>query len=39
MTTIFDDPAAPFIDGYVNGHRDMREHLVREAGGREAEAG
>ena len=39
MTPIFDDPATPFSDGYVNGQRDTRDYLSREASGREAEAG
>jgi hypothetical protein len=39
MTTVFDGPATSFIDGYINGHHDMREHLAREASCREAEAG
>jgi hypothetical protein len=37
MTTAFDGPATPITDGYVNGHRQMSEHLAREANGREAE--
>jgi hypothetical protein len=39
MTTIFDGPATSFTDGYFNGHRDMREHLARQASAREAEVG
>jgi hypothetical protein len=39
ITTIFDAPATSFTDGYINGHRDMRDHLAREADGREAKAG
>jgi hypothetical protein len=38
-TTIFDGPATSFSDGYINGHRDMRERLAREASAGEAEAG
>jgi len=38
MTTAFDGPATSITDGYVNGHRQMSEHLAREANGREAEA-
>jgi hypothetical protein len=39
MTRIFDGSATSFTDGYMNGHRDMRERLAREASAREAEAG
>jgi hypothetical protein len=39
MTTIFDNPATHFTDGYAHGHRDTRDYLAREASGREAEAG
>jgi hypothetical protein len=35
MTTIFDGPATSFTDGYINGHRQMTEHLVRAASGGE----
>jgi hypothetical protein len=38
MTTAFEGPATSITDGYVNGHRQMSEHLAREANGREAEA-
>jgi hypothetical protein len=38
-TTIIDGPATSFTDGYLNGHRDMRERLAREASAREVEAG
>jgi hypothetical protein len=39
MTTIFPGPTTTFTDGYINGHRQMTEHLAREANGREAEEG
>jgi hypothetical protein len=39
MATIFDGPATSFTDGYINGHRQMTEHLAREASSRKAEAG
>ena len=38
MTTAFDGPATSITDGCVKGHRQMSEHLAREANGREAEA-
>ena len=38
MTTALDGPATSITDGYVDGHRQMSEHLAREANGREAEA-
>jgi hypothetical protein len=38
MTAAFDGPATSMTDGYVNSHRQMSEHLAREANGREAEA-
>jgi hypothetical protein len=37
MTTAFDGPATSITDGCVNGHRQMSEHLAREANGWEAE--
>jgi hypothetical protein len=37
MTTAFEGPATSITDGYVNGHRQMSEHLAHEANGREAE--
>jgi hypothetical protein len=37
MTTASDGPATSITDGYVNGHRQMPEHLAREANGREVE--
>jgi hypothetical protein len=39
MTATFDGPATSFMGGYVNGHRQMSEHLAREANRGEAEAG
>jgi hypothetical protein len=39
MTATFDGPATSITEGYVNGHRQMSEHLAREANGREAEGG
>ena len=37
VTAAFDGPATSITDGYVNGHRQMSEHLAREANGWEAE--
>jgi hypothetical protein len=37
MTTAFDGPATSITDGYVSGHRQISEHLAREANGRQAE--
>jgi hypothetical protein len=38
MTTTLDGPATSITDDYVNGHRQISEHLAREVNGWEAEA-